>query len=51
MNTIDFDEKNGSTIWEDASKTELKPLNDYQTFMLLDTGKLYLVGIRKKHIL
>jgi hypothetical protein len=36
-NAIDLDKKNGNQLWQEAIKTELKQLTDYQTFMILDS--------------
>jgi hypothetical protein len=38
-NAIDLDKKNGNQLWQEAIKTELTQLNDYQTFIVLDSGK------------
>jgi hypothetical protein len=35
-NAIDLDKKNGNSLWQDAIRTELKQLTDYQTFIVLD---------------
>jgi hypothetical protein len=35
-NAIDLDKKNGNQLWQQAIKTELNKLTDYQTFILLD---------------
>jgi hypothetical protein len=35
-NAIDLDKKNGNKLWQEAIKTELKQLTDYQTFIVLD---------------
>jgi hypothetical protein len=40
-NTIDLDKKNGNQLWQEAIKTELKQLTDYQTFIVLDSGGGY----------
>jgi hypothetical protein len=32
-----LDKKNGNTLWEEAIKTELKQLTDYETFIVLDS--------------
>jgi hypothetical protein len=37
-NAIDIDKKNGIQLWQEAIKTELKHLTDYQTFIVLDSG-------------
>jgi hypothetical protein len=39
-NAINLDKKNGSNLWEPNIKTELKQLTDYQTFIVLDSGKI-----------
>jgi hypothetical protein len=44
---MEFDKENGNILWEDTIKTELKLLKDYQTLIVLYTGRLYLEGIRK----
>jgi hypothetical protein len=36
-NAIDIDKKNGNQLWQKASRTELKQLTDYQTFIVLDS--------------
>jgi hypothetical protein len=38
-NAINLDKKNGNNLWEEAIKTELKQLTDYETFILLDSGE------------
>jgi hypothetical protein len=38
-NEIDLDKKNGNQLWQEAIKTELKQLTDYQTFIVLDSGE------------
>jgi hypothetical protein len=40
-NAIDLDKNNGSHSWQEAIKTELKQLTDYQTFIVLDSGGGY----------
>jgi hypothetical protein len=35
-NSIKLDKKNGNPLWQEAIKTELKQLTDYQTFIQLD---------------
>jgi hypothetical protein len=40
-NAIDLDKKNGNQLWQEAIKTELKQLIDYQTFIVLDSGGGY----------
>jgi hypothetical protein len=34
-NAIDFDKKNGNILWEEAIKTKLEQLTDYQTFIMI----------------
>ena len=46
-NAIELDRKNGNTLWEDAIKTELKQLSDYQTFLVLDSGEVIPNGYQK----
>jgi hypothetical protein len=46
-NFIELDGKNGNTLWEDAIKTELKQLSDYQTFLVLDSGEVIPNGYQK----
>jgi hypothetical protein len=38
-NAFDLDKKNGNQLWQEAIKTELKQLTDYQTFIVLDSGE------------
>jgi hypothetical protein len=38
-NAIDLDKKNGNQLWQEAIKTELKQLTDYQTFIVLNSGE------------
>jgi hypothetical protein len=38
---IDLDKKNGNQLWQEAIKTELRYLTDYQTFIVLDSGGGY----------
>jgi hypothetical protein len=38
-NAIDLDKKDGNQLWQEAIKTELKQLTDYQTFIVLDSGE------------
>jgi hypothetical protein len=40
-NAIDLDKKNGNHLWQEAIKTELKQLTDYQTFIALDFRERY----------
>jgi hypothetical protein len=46
-NAIDLDKKNGNQLWQEAIKTELKQLKDYQTFILLDSGEDIPTGHQK----
>jgi hypothetical protein len=46
-NAIDLDKKNGNQLWQEAIKTELKHLTDYQTFIILDSGEDILKGYQK----
>ena len=46
-NAINLDKKNGNNLWEKASKTELKQLIDYQTFIVLDSGESIPKGYQK----
>jgi hypothetical protein len=36
---IDLDKNNRNTIWQDAIRTELKQITDFQTFIILDSGE------------
>jgi hypothetical protein len=38
-NVIDLDKQNGNQLWQEAIKTELLQLTDYQTFIVLDSGE------------
>jgi hypothetical protein len=38
-NAIDLDKKNGNQSCQEAIKTELKQITDYQTFIVLDSGE------------
>jgi hypothetical protein len=38
-NAIDLDKNNGNQLWQEAIKTYLKQLTDYQTFIVLDSGE------------
>jgi hypothetical protein len=40
-NAINLDKKNGNQLWQEAIRTELNQLNDYQTFIVLDSGGGY----------
>jgi hypothetical protein len=46
-NAIDLDKKNGNQFWQEAIKTELKQLTDYQTFIVLDSGEVIPTGYQK----
>jgi hypothetical protein len=46
-NAIDLDKKNGNQLWQEAIKTELKKLTDYQTFILYIQGRIFRQAIRK----
>jgi hypothetical protein len=46
-NEIDLDKKNGNQLWQEAMKTELKQLTDYQTFIVLDSGEDIPTGYQK----
>jgi hypothetical protein len=46
-NEIDLDKKNGNQLWQEAFKTELKQLTDYQTFIVLDSGEDIPTGYQK----
>jgi hypothetical protein len=46
-NAIDLDKKNGNKLWQEAIKTELKQLTDYQTFIVLDSGEDIPTGYQK----
>jgi hypothetical protein len=46
-NEIDLDKKNGNQLWQEAIKTELKQLRDYQTFIVLVSGKDIPTGYQK----
>jgi hypothetical protein len=46
-NAIDLDKKNGNQFWQEAIKTELKQLTDYQIFMVLDSGEDIPTGYQK----
>jgi hypothetical protein len=46
-NAIDLDKKNGNQLWQEAIKTELKQLKDYQIFIVLDLGEDILRGYQK----
>jgi hypothetical protein len=46
-NAIDLDKKNGNHLWQEAIKTELKQLPNYQTFIVLDSGEDIPTGYQK----
>jgi hypothetical protein len=46
-NAIDLDKKNGNQLWQEAIKTELKQLTDYQTLIVLDLAEEILTGYQK----
>jgi hypothetical protein len=46
-NAIDLDKKNGNQLWQEAIKTELKQLTDYQTFIVIDSGEEIPTGYQK----
>jgi hypothetical protein len=46
-NAIQLDNKNGNSLWEEAIKTELKQLTDYETFIVLDSGEAVPNGYQK----
>jgi hypothetical protein len=46
-NKIDLDKKNGNQLWQEAIKTNLKELTDYQTFIVLDSGEDIPTGYQK----
>jgi hypothetical protein len=46
-NAIELDKKNGNQLWQEAIKTELKQLTDYQTFIVLDSGEDIPTGYQK----
>jgi hypothetical protein len=46
-NAIDLDKKNGNQLWQEAIKTELKQLTDYQTFIVLHSGEHIPTGYQK----
>jgi hypothetical protein len=46
-NAIDLGAKNGNQLWQEAIKTELKQLTDYQTFIVLDSGEDIPTGYQK----
>jgi hypothetical protein len=44
---IDLDKKNGNQLWQEAIKTELKQITDYQTFIVLHSGEDIPTGYQK----
>jgi hypothetical protein len=46
-NAINLDKKNGNSLWEEAIKTELKQLTDFETFLVLDSGEDIPKGYQK----
>jgi hypothetical protein len=46
-NTIDLDKKYGNQLWQEAIKTELEQLTDYQTFIVLHSGEDIPTGYQK----
>ena len=46
-NAIELDKKNGNSLCQDAIKTDLKQLIDYQTSIVLDSGEDILTGYPK----
>jgi hypothetical protein len=38
-NVIDFYKENGNQLWQESIKTEIKHITDYQTFIVLDSGR------------
>jgi hypothetical protein len=46
-NAIDLDRKNGNQLRQEAIRTELKQLIDYQTFIVLDSGEDIPTGYQK----
>jgi hypothetical protein len=46
-NAIELDKKNGNQSWQEAIKTELKQLTDYQTFIVLDPREDIQTGYQK----
>jgi hypothetical protein len=46
-NAIDLDKKNSNQLWQEAIKTKLKQLTDYQTFIVLDSGEDIPTGYQK----
>jgi hypothetical protein len=46
-NAIDLHKNNGNSIWQDAIRTELKQLTDYQTFLYWIQGRTFLQAIKR----
>jgi hypothetical protein len=46
-NAVELNNNNGNQLWEEAIKTDLKQLTDYQTFISLYSGDLFQQVIRK----
>jgi hypothetical protein len=46
-NAIDIDKKNGNQLWQEAIKTELKQLTDYQTLIVQNSGEDIPTGYQK----
>jgi hypothetical protein len=46
-NAINLDKKNGNQLWQEAIKTYLKLLTNYQTFIVLDSGEDIPTGYQK----
>jgi hypothetical protein len=46
-NAIDLDKKKGNQLWQEAIKTELKLLTNYQTFIVINSGEDIPSGYQK----
>jgi hypothetical protein len=46
-NAINLDKNNRNSLWQDAIRTKLKQLTDYQTFTVLDAGEDIPKGYQK----
>jgi hypothetical protein len=46
-NAIDLDKKNENQLWQEAIRTQLRQLTDYQTFMFLNSGEHIPTGYQK----
>jgi hypothetical protein len=46
-NATNLDKKNGNQLWQEAIKTDIKQLTDYQTFIVLDSGEDIPTGYQK----